>query len=297
MMEFSMMKKRSSQKIGVRQYKKSSVPRLRWTPQLHELFIQAVQHLGGGHKATPKRIQQMMAVKGLKISHVKSHLQMYRNLKERSNLNIVRSLNNFHEERPQFSWSSPQHLCETLEHRSSKSSKQIEPGSDQSHYKARVDAYSDQIAENNIYYYDYQEAQGSLSSGMTKEEEEEEGGGGPTSEICHEFPQADGECEREINFWPLNDFHKNSQSHSSIKFLDQQVYWIGDNDLYQINLYLQIRHHQNCLNYGYFAPVLLKFLLPDKLNIHGSYHPIIAPQTESSFSLAHYEKQTSPGTP
>jgi len=27
-------------------------------------------------EATPKRIQQMMAVKGLKISHVKSHLQV-----------------------------------------------------------------------------------------------------------------------------------------------------------------------------------------------------------------------------
>lgn len=46
-----------------------------------------------------------------------------------------------------------------------------------------------------------QEAQGSLSSGMTKEEEGE----------ISEFPQADGECEREINFWPLNDY-ENSQS-------------------------------------------------------------------------------------
>lgn len=27
-------------------------------------------------EATPKRIQQMMGVKGLKISHVKSHLQV-----------------------------------------------------------------------------------------------------------------------------------------------------------------------------------------------------------------------------
>lgn len=217
------MKKRSSQKIGeVRQYKKSSVPRLRWTPQLHELFIQAVQHLGGGNKATPKRIQQMMAVKGLKISHVKSHLQMYRNLKERANLNIVRSLNNnFHEERPQFSWSSPQQLCETLEHRPSKSSKQIDLGSDQSHYKARINAYSDQIAENNIYCYDYQEAQGSLSSGMTKEDEE------------------DGECEREINFWPLDNYHKNSQSDSSRKFLDQQVLQ-STKDNSHINLDLSI---------------------------------------------------------
>ncbi|KAJ8532623.1 hypothetical protein K7X08_012546 [Anisodus acutangulus] len=170
-MEISTMKKRSSQKIGVRQYKKSSVPRLRWTPELHELFIEAVQHLGG-QKATPKRIQQMMAVKGLKISHVKSHLQMYRNLKERTS-----TPNNFHEDRPQISWFSLQHVSETLEH-PSKSSKQVEPGS-QSPYKARNNEYSDQIGEN-IYCYDYQESQGSLSSGMTKEEDD---GGGQISEI------------------------------------------------------------------------------------------------------------------
>ncbi|XP_059282877.1 myb family transcription factor MPH1-like isoform X1 [Lycium ferocissimum] len=153
-MEFSVTKKRCSQKIGVRQYKKSSVPRLKWTPELHELFIEAVQHLGGGEKATPKRIQQMMAVKGLKISHVKSHLQMYRNLKERVSINIVRSVTNFHEARPQFSRSSPQHVCETLEH-PSKSSKQIEPGSQLS-YKARINEYSDQIGENIYNCYDYQ---------------------------------------------------------------------------------------------------------------------------------------------
>ncbi|WMV38724.1 hypothetical protein MTR67_032109 [Solanum verrucosum] len=209
---FSKMKKKCCKKIGVRQYKKSSIPRLRWTPQLHELFIEAVQLLGGGHKATPKRIQQMMAVKGLKISHVKSHLQMYRNLKERGNLNIVKSVNNFNEETPQFSWSSPyEHVSETiLEHGPSKSSKQIDPGSDKfPNYKAIINAY---IAENNIYCYDYQEAQGSLSSGMTKEEEEDDGGGPISSEIC-EFPH-----EREINFWPLNDYnHQNSQNDSSTK--------------------------------------------------------------------------------
>lgn len=233
---FSMMKKRCSQKIRVRQYKKSSVPRLRWTPQLHELFIEAVQHLGGGHKATPKRIQQMMAVKGLKISHVKSHLQMYRNLKERASPNIIRSVNNFHEERPQFSWSSPLNVCETLEHRPSKSSKQIDPGSDQSPYKATINGY---IAENNIYHCDYQEAQESLSSGMTKEgEEEKDGTGGPTSEIF-EFPQADSECEREINFWPLDDYHKNSQSEPLRKFLNQQVLQ-STKDNSHINLDLSI---------------------------------------------------------
>lgn len=43
------MKQKCCKRIGVRQYKKSSIPRLRWTPQLHELFIEAVQLLGGGH--------------------------------------------------------------------------------------------------------------------------------------------------------------------------------------------------------------------------------------------------------
>ncbi|KAL5795468.1 hypothetical protein ACOSQ2_000288 [Xanthoceras sorbifolium] len=72
----------NSQKIGVRQYNKSQLPRLRWTPELHEQFADVVQILGGKDKATPKHILQMMNVKGLKISHIKSHLQMYRSMKE-----------------------------------------------------------------------------------------------------------------------------------------------------------------------------------------------------------------------
>ncbi|CDP17437.1 unnamed protein product [Coffea canephora] len=63
-------------KTGIRKYKKSSFPRLRWTPELHEHFVEAVEHLGGKQKATPKRIIQMMGVRGLQMSHVKSHLQV-----------------------------------------------------------------------------------------------------------------------------------------------------------------------------------------------------------------------------
>ncbi|XP_073159000.1 uncharacterized protein [Henckelia pumila] len=74
----------NSPRIRVRQYTKSSLPRLRWTPELHHLFLEAVQNLGGKYKATPKQIMQMMGVKGLKISHIKSHLQTYRNMKEHS---------------------------------------------------------------------------------------------------------------------------------------------------------------------------------------------------------------------
>ncbi|GAB2280265.1 hypothetical protein Dimus_014907 [Dionaea muscipula] len=53
-------------------------PRLKWTPELHQRFVEAINQLGGADKATPKSLMRVMGIPGLTLYHLKSHLQKFR---------------------------------------------------------------------------------------------------------------------------------------------------------------------------------------------------------------------------
>ncbi|CAJ2665383.1 unnamed protein product [Trifolium pratense] len=70
-------------------------PRLKWTPDLHARFIEAVNQLGGADKASPKTVMKLMGIPGLTLYHLKSHLQKFRlskNLHGQSNNNVKHKL-------------------------------------------------------------------------------------------------------------------------------------------------------------------------------------------------------------
>lgn len=54
---------------------------LRWSDDLHMIFVKAVAYQGGPHEAKPtalKKTMETMGVRGLTIQNIKSHLQRYR---------------------------------------------------------------------------------------------------------------------------------------------------------------------------------------------------------------------------
>ncbi|CAH8385057.1 unnamed protein product [Eruca vesicaria subsp. sativa] len=59
-------------------YTSDEKARLRWSSDLHDCFVKAVDKLGGPDKATPKAVKDTMEVEGIALHHVKSHLQKFR---------------------------------------------------------------------------------------------------------------------------------------------------------------------------------------------------------------------------
>ncbi|KDP34781.1 hypothetical protein JCGZ_10561 [Jatropha curcas] len=57
-------------------------PGLRWTTSLHARFVHSVELLGGSERASPMSVLCLMDVPDLTLAQVKSHLPMYRTVKQ-----------------------------------------------------------------------------------------------------------------------------------------------------------------------------------------------------------------------
>ncbi|ESR62995.1 hypothetical protein CICLE_v10018145mg [Citrus x clementina] len=116
---------------SVRPYVRSKMPRLRWTADLHRSFVHAIERLGGEERATPKLVLQIMGVKGLTISHVKSHLQMYRSLKYEQMIHEAAKATNKNDkvlEAPTTACQQDQHPTKCLSWRKNKNNTQKHQG-------------------------------------------------------------------------------------------------------------------------------------------------------------------------
>ncbi|KAL3502508.1 hypothetical protein ACH5RR_036957 [Cinchona calisaya] len=186
---------------GVRQYKKSALPRLRWTPELHEHFVEAIERLGGKHKATPKGIVQMMGVKGLRMSHVKSHLQMYRSMKERTTINLVVPTKLHEETLDDVAWSPSRKVGKDQEEQPKK---RKEPGSSITcKSKKKTVQQQDTTFNSRV-------LRGSASCRTSKESE---------SEIFY-FLHGIADCRKERRLWSSDD-RLGSHSSASSNCFDQ----------------------------------------------------------------------------
>ncbi|CAN6463825.1 unnamed protein product [Victoria cruziana] len=89
-------------------------PRIRWTQELHEEFVKAVNRLGSAEKATPKEIQKIMNLDGLTICHIKSHLQKYRIAKHTPSFVQGKNQRNKTEETSPMDLTDGMHITEAL---------------------------------------------------------------------------------------------------------------------------------------------------------------------------------------
>ncbi|XP_074585634.1 protein PHR1-LIKE 2-like [Curcuma longa] len=150
-------------------------PRLRWTAELHERFVDAVAQLGGPEKATPKAIMRTMGIKGLALFHLKSHLQKYRLGKQSGKEMTDQSKDaSFHLENPNNTALSPrvpmsdvnegQEVKEALRAQMEVQRRLFEQVEVQKHVQIRMDAFHEYINSLLAKAYEIASDQVALSS-------------------------------------------------------------------------------------------------------------------------------------